>query len=352
MKTNYRWSAGALGTIHESGEHFLITLLENANLCAIHAKHVTVSVNDVQLVIKMLDLKKNFKTDESVTNVPTQAELDDICREEEKKKHEIEDWRMRARDRRAENLQQQIEDEEEQVAAARAKRAQEIKKKKEKKLEEAKNKRKNRIVSDNDSTSENKSKWRKRDENEQNEEEREEQEKLEREAKEKKRKEQKEKDRQEEEEREEQERLERKRKKKERKENRTSERLLDKGNKHMTHVEETWLRDSENWMRNAEGRDYGCPECGVWFFTSAAVHVHLDNEHSSHGDSENGNGTNDIPENAQRRPSCYGCTHCTQSFYSERLAVDHMKTHTERDGQASDGEMRSENNEQTSHDTM
>ena len=28
-----------------------------------------------------------------------------------------------------------------------------------------------------------------------------------------------------------------------------------------------------------------------------------------------------------------------------------MKTHTERDGRESDGEMRSENNEQTSHDT-
>ena len=103
MKTNYRWSAGALGTIHEAAEHFLITLLENANLCAIHTKCVTVSVNNVQLVIKMLDLKKNFKTDESVTKV-LRAELDDIRREEEKKKREIEDWRKGARDRRAENL--------------------------------------------------------------------------------------------------------------------------------------------------------------------------------------------------------------------------------------------------------
>ena len=136
MKTNYRWSVGALGAIHEAAEHYLITLLENANLCAIHAKHVTVSVNDVQLVIKMLDMKKNFKTDESVTKVPTQAELDDIQREEEKKKREIEDRRRRARDRRAENLRQQIEYEEEQFAEARANRAQKIKNKKEKKLEE------------------------------------------------------------------------------------------------------------------------------------------------------------------------------------------------------------------------
>ena len=114
-------------------------------------------------------------------------------------------------------------------------------------------------------------------------------------------------------------------------------------------MEEDWLRDSENWVRNAEGRNYGCPECGVWFFTSAAVRVHLDNKHNSPG--ENRNGTQEIPENAQGRPSRYGCTHCTQSFYSERLAVDHMKTDTETDGWKSDGETRSENNEQTSHDT-
>ena len=79
---------GALDAIQEAAEHFLIKLLENANLCAIHTKCVTILVNDIQLVTKMLDLKK---TDESVTKVPTQAELDDIRREEEKKKHEIED---------------------------------------------------------------------------------------------------------------------------------------------------------------------------------------------------------------------------------------------------------------------
>ena len=104
MKTNYRWSVGALGAIHEAAEHYLITLLENVNLCAIHAKHVTISVSDNQLFIKMLDMKKNVKTDESVTKVPTQAELDDIRRDEENKKHEIEDPRRRARDKRAEKL--------------------------------------------------------------------------------------------------------------------------------------------------------------------------------------------------------------------------------------------------------
>ena len=77
---------------------------------------------------------------------------------------------------------------------------------------------------------------------------------------------------------------------------RRSQRLLDQGNRNRTRVEEDWLRDSENWVRNSEGRNYGCPECGVWFFTSAAVHVHLDNKHNSPG--ENRNGTQEIPENA------------------------------------------------------
>ena len=66
--------------------------------------------------------------------------------------------------------------------------------------------------------------------------------------------------------------------------NRRSQRLLDQGNRNRTPVEEDWLRDLENWVRNAEGRNYGCPECGVWFFTSAAVHVHLDKEHNSPGE--------------------------------------------------------------------
>ena len=94
---------GTLGTIHEAAEHFLTTLLENANLCAIHAKHVTILVKDVELVIKMLDLKKNFS--HPVTHIPTQEELDSIQRDELKKKREIEDWRKRERERRTANWQ-------------------------------------------------------------------------------------------------------------------------------------------------------------------------------------------------------------------------------------------------------
>ena len=92
-KQNYRWTAGVLEALHEAAEHFLITLLENANMCAIHAKRVTVSQKDIELVIKLLDLKKNFKTNDSVTQVLTQSEMDEIRREDQKRRSEIEDRR-------------------------------------------------------------------------------------------------------------------------------------------------------------------------------------------------------------------------------------------------------------------
>ena len=99
-KQNYRWTAGALEALHEAAEHFLITLLENANMCAIHAKRVTVSQKDIELVIKLLDLKKNFKTNDSVTEVLTQSEMDEIRKEDQKRRSEIEDRRKREGERR------------------------------------------------------------------------------------------------------------------------------------------------------------------------------------------------------------------------------------------------------------
>ena len=60
-KQNYRWTAGALEALHEAAEHFLITLLENANMCAIHAKCVSVSQKDIELVIKIAGPKKELQ---------------------------------------------------------------------------------------------------------------------------------------------------------------------------------------------------------------------------------------------------------------------------------------------------
>ena len=40
---------GAVDALHEAAEDYLVTLLEDANLLAIHAKHVTMQPRDIQL---------------------------------------------------------------------------------------------------------------------------------------------------------------------------------------------------------------------------------------------------------------------------------------------------------------
>ena len=44
-----RWTMGAVDALHEASEDYLITLLEDANLLAIHAKCVTLQPRDIQL---------------------------------------------------------------------------------------------------------------------------------------------------------------------------------------------------------------------------------------------------------------------------------------------------------------
>jgi len=45
----YRWQATALMALQEAAESYLVTLFEDANLCAIHAKRVTLMKRDIQL---------------------------------------------------------------------------------------------------------------------------------------------------------------------------------------------------------------------------------------------------------------------------------------------------------------
>ena len=45
----YRWAAGALLALQEAAEAHLVHLFEDANLCAIHGKRVTLMVRDLQL---------------------------------------------------------------------------------------------------------------------------------------------------------------------------------------------------------------------------------------------------------------------------------------------------------------
>ena len=44
-----RWTVGAVDALHKASEDYLITLLGDANLLAIHAKRVTLQPRDIQL---------------------------------------------------------------------------------------------------------------------------------------------------------------------------------------------------------------------------------------------------------------------------------------------------------------
>ena len=43
------WTVGAVDALHEGAEDYLITLLEDANLLAIHARRITIQPRDIQL---------------------------------------------------------------------------------------------------------------------------------------------------------------------------------------------------------------------------------------------------------------------------------------------------------------
>ena len=44
-----RWTVGAIDALHEGAEDYLITLMEDANLLAIHTRHITIQPRDIQL---------------------------------------------------------------------------------------------------------------------------------------------------------------------------------------------------------------------------------------------------------------------------------------------------------------
>jgi|Transcript_11761 histone H3/H4 len=49
FRTEYRWQAEAMMALQEAAESHLVGLFEDANLCTIHAKRVTVMPKDIQL---------------------------------------------------------------------------------------------------------------------------------------------------------------------------------------------------------------------------------------------------------------------------------------------------------------
>ena len=44
-----RWAKGAVDALHEAAEHYLVGMMEDANLLTIHAKRYTIQPRDIQL---------------------------------------------------------------------------------------------------------------------------------------------------------------------------------------------------------------------------------------------------------------------------------------------------------------
>ena len=49
FKTDMRYQREAIAALQEAAEAYLVGLFEDTNLCAIHAKHVTIAPKDIQL---------------------------------------------------------------------------------------------------------------------------------------------------------------------------------------------------------------------------------------------------------------------------------------------------------------
>ncbi|XP_041932304.1 histone H3-like centromeric protein A [Alosa alosa] len=57
-RQDFRWQAYALLALQEAAEAFLVLLFSDANLCAIHAKRVTLFPRDLQLVRRIRGVER------------------------------------------------------------------------------------------------------------------------------------------------------------------------------------------------------------------------------------------------------------------------------------------------------
>ena len=58
VKTRLRFTSTALAALQEAAEYYLVHFFEDANLCAIHAKRVTIMPKDMQLVRRLRENRK------------------------------------------------------------------------------------------------------------------------------------------------------------------------------------------------------------------------------------------------------------------------------------------------------
>ena len=58
FKTDLRFNVGAMNALQEAAEDFLVGVFEFSNLCAIHAKRVTIQPKDMQLARRILSRER------------------------------------------------------------------------------------------------------------------------------------------------------------------------------------------------------------------------------------------------------------------------------------------------------
>ena len=56
---DFRFQSTALLALHEAAEAYLVALFEDTNLCAIHAKRVTIMPKDMQLALRIRGQGRN-----------------------------------------------------------------------------------------------------------------------------------------------------------------------------------------------------------------------------------------------------------------------------------------------------
>ncbi|EPZ32225.1 putative histone H3 [Rozella allomycis CSF55] len=59
FKTDLRFQSAAIGALQEAAEAYLVGLFEDTNLCAIHAKRVTIMPKDIQLARRIRGERSN-----------------------------------------------------------------------------------------------------------------------------------------------------------------------------------------------------------------------------------------------------------------------------------------------------
>eukprot|EP01041_Mallomonas_annulata_P001951 gene1951-3787_t len=77
FRKEYRWQANAVIALQEAAEAHLVGLFEDANLCSIHAKRVTVMPKDIQLARRI----RGVAREENLIQMQFQFKLDGFCRQ-------------------------------------------------------------------------------------------------------------------------------------------------------------------------------------------------------------------------------------------------------------------------------